>query len=444
LKESLSDPICSRTTPAGVSAIAAIRCSGRDILKKIKGLLPNLRETRPRRAYLLSFIEDGNFIDEVLFTYFKGPFSYTGEDVIELTFHGNPVIVQRAMEALLSVGFREALPGEFTRRAVINGKIDLVKAEAINAMITSKSEKALYAATRSYLGELSKETDSLRREMIEILAMIEVELNYPEEFESDYVGLNSRVEKLRTRIDDFVKISQNGITLHQGVKTAIVGETNVGKSTLLNALLRKDRAIVSDIPGTTRDTIEEDLNISGYLFRVVDTAGIRTTNDRIEEMGVERTMQAIDSSDLIILLNDTTTSENCNLSNDLIKKGKRIIFVANKADIKPVESDEYDVVISAKTGEGISKLERLMLDRTRDLTEIEAASGIIVSPRQRAKLLQSFSYLGDVLQALEERRTIDIIGTLIEQAIRSLDEIVGRNVTDDLLETIFSEFCVGK
>ncbi|HNU23250.1 MAG TPA: tRNA uridine-5-carboxymethylaminomethyl(34) synthesis GTPase MnmE [Mesotoga sp.] len=436
------DIICALSTPRGVSATSVVRCSGPRVLERIRYLISGPRSLQPRRAYVAEFVEGDRFIDEVVVVFFEGPASYTGEDMLEISFHGNPIIVENALEALFRAGSRMALPGEFTKRAVLNGKFDLIKAEAINALITSKTERALEAAVKSFTGGLSEEVVSFREKMIRLLAAVEVELNYPDEVETDYSSLRGELLDLRNEIAHFVNSSENGIILSRGIKTAIVGETNVGKSTLLNALLKRDRAIVSDLPGTTRDTIEEDLNIEGVLFNVVDTAGIREATDAVEELGIKRSLKAIEEADLVILLRDPHDQENRDLEEDLRNGRKRLIVAANKSDIRKIESGSYDVIISAKTGEGIRDLEKLMLKKTDDITSIE--DSVIISARQKQKLSDSVDCIDKSIEAIDSLITVDVVSTMIEQAARSLDELLGTNVTEDLLNRIFGDFCVGK
>ncbi|WP_292588227.1 tRNA uridine-5-carboxymethylaminomethyl(34) synthesis GTPase MnmE [Mesotoga sp. UBA5557] len=436
------DIICALSTPRGVSATSVVRCSGPRVLERIRYLISGPKSLQPRRAYVAEFFEGDRFIDEVVVVFFEGPASYTGEDMLEISFHGNPIIVENALEALFRAGSRMALPGEFTKRAVLNGKFDLIKAEAINALITSKTERALEAAVKSFTGGLSEEVVSFREKMIRLLAAVEVELNYPDEVETDYSSLRGELLDLRNEIAHFVNSSENGIILSRGIKTAIVGETNVGKSTLLNALLKRDRAIVSDLPGTTRDTIEEDLNIEGVLFNVVDTAGIREATDAVEELGIKRSLKAIEEADLVILLRDPHNQENRDLEEDLRNGRKRLIVAANKSDIRKIESGSYDVIISAKTGEGIRDLEKLMLKKTDDITSIE--DSVIISARQKQKLSDSVDCIDKSIEAIDSLITVDVVSTMIEQAARSLDELLGTNVTEDLLNRIFSDFCVGK
>ncbi|WP_292593399.1 MULTISPECIES: tRNA uridine-5-carboxymethylaminomethyl(34) synthesis GTPase MnmE [unclassified Mesotoga] len=436
------DIICALSTPRGVSATSVVRCSGPRVQERIRYLISGPRSLQPRRAYVAEFVEGDRFIDEVVVVFFEGPASYTGEDMLEISFHGNPIIVENALEALFRAGSRMALPGEFTKRAVLNGKFDLIKAEAINALITSKTERALEAAVKSFTGGLSEEVVSFREKMIRLLAAVEVELNYPDEVETDYSSLRGELLDLRNEIAHFVNSSENGIILSRGIKTAIVGETNVGKSTLLNALLKRDRAIVSDLPGTTRDTIEEDLNIEGVLFNVVDTAGIREATDAVEELGIKRSLKAIEEADLVILLRDPHDQENRDLEEDLRNGRKRLIVAANKSDIRKIESGSYDVIISARTGEGIRDLEKLMLKKTDDITSIE--DSVIISARQKQKLSDSVDCIDKSIEAIDSLITVDVVSTMIEQAARSLDELLGTNVTEDLLNRIFSDFCVGK
>lgn len=442
LRTLFEDIICALSTPRGVSATSVVRCSGPRVQERIRYLISGPRSLQPRRAYVAEFVEGDRFIDEVVVVFFEGPASYTGEDMLEISFHGNPIIVENALKALFRAGSRMALPGEFTKRAVLNGKFDLIKAEAINALITSKTERALEAAVKSFTGGLSEEVVSFREKMIRLLAAVEVELNYPDEVETDYSSLRGELLDLRNEIAHFVNSSENGIILSRGIKTAIVGETNVGKSTLLNALLKRDRAIVSDLPGTTRDTIEEDLNIEGVLFNVVDTAGIREATDAVEELGIKRSLKAIEEADLVILLRDPHNQENRDLEEDLRNGRKRLIVAANKSDIRKIESGSYDVIISARTGEGIRDLEKLMLKKTDDITSIE--DSVIISARQKQKLSDSVDCIDKSIEAIDSLITVDVVSTMIEQAARSLDELLGTNVTEDLLNRIFGDFCVGK
>lgn len=437
-----NDPVCALSTPRGLSATAVIRCSGKGIVSRISHLLPDLKTLKPRHAHLTSFMEGDRYIDEVVVVFFQGPASYTGEDLVELSFHGNPLIIENALESLFRVGFRMALPGEFTKRAVLNGKFDLVKAEAINALIASKTEKSLEAAIKSFRGSLSEEVASFREKMVRLLASVEVELNYPDEIETDYSSLYDELVSLKKEMCEFIEKSRNGVVISQGIKTAIVGETNVGKSTLLNALLKRDRAIVSEIPGTTRDTIEEDLNIGGVLFRVIDTAGIRQAENEIEVLGIERSLKAIEEAELVILLRDPHNPESKDLEEGLRNKGKRLIVAANKSDIRKVEQHHFDVVISARTGEGLKDLEKLMLKRTEEITSI--GDEVIISARQKQKLLDAVDYIARSIEAIEGNITVDVLSTMIEQAARSLDELLGTHITEDVLERIFSDFCVGK
>jgi len=440
------DRICAVASPIGVSAIGMIRCSGEGVHSVVMPFLKGIRGIESRLAKRAEFVCGNRTIDEVVAVFFSKPSSYTGEDMVEITFHGSPLILQNALQCLMSKGMRLALPGEFTKRAVLNGKMDLIKAESINAMISAPTSRALEAAMSAFKGGLSVGIEKLRRKLIGVLAEIEVELNYPEEHLSDRKSLRKELASISFQLSDMVSRGQNGIVLTQGIKTVIVGRPNVGKSTLLNTLLRKDRAIVTDIPGTTRDTIEEALNVGGTYFRIIDTAGIRMDADGIEYLGVKRSLNVIGEADLCLFVIDLSDpEEDLHLLEQLSESMKRYIVVGNKKDLEKDESQfsGCDVKISARSGNGLEELEKTMKEKTWEITEL-GNDEVIVSERQKSLLVECIDILNDAVVSLDRNEGIDIASSLLSQSLLSLDELTGRRATEDLLDSIFSNFCVGK
>lgn len=439
----IHDPICAIATSPGISALGIIRCSGEGSWEK---LLPfvNVTDPKPWRLYLTPFTINGEMIDEVMIAFYKSPKSYTGEDMVELISHGSPLILRIILQELIKVGFRQALPGEFTKRAVLNGKMDLIKAESIETLVSAHSKKALKAALSNYSGRLSQTINRIRETLLELLAKVEVELNYPDEIEGSDDEIIRELEKTLSRVKKLIRHGENGIVAVNGVKTVIAGRTNVGKSTLLNALLRRDRAIVTDIPGTTRDTIEEDISINGIYFRLVDTAGIRESSDKVERIGIERSLKQIKEADLVLFMVDLIEPENdLELYEKLRKEFRHSILIGNKLDMVEKCPDGFDVCISAKTGRGIDKLENLMVERTQDITELYPDE-VFVTERQLALVQRSVEMMEEILEALKSGITPDVVGSYLQQIIFIYDELTGRYSAEDLLDKIFGNFCVGK
>lgn len=438
------DKICAVSTPVGISATGTIKCSGHGTLETLRTFMPGLKKIEPRKVYLTKFIYDNQVLDEIIVVFYSGPKSFTGEDMAEISFHGNPLILRLAMEKLMGKGFRQALPGEFTRRAVMNGKMDLIKAESIEALVNAKTRESLKAAASTYGGKLNQEIAKLREAFLELLAMVEVELNYPDDVSTDGKQLALKLKELIASARDFDKRAENGIVLMDGVKTAIVGRTNVGKSTLLNCLLRKERAIVTNVPGTTRDTIEEGINIDGIYFRLIDTAGIRESVDPVEKIGIDRSKKSLEEADLVLGVIDLAEpGGDTELLSRIREKTDRYIIVGNKTDMAKENSIECDVKISAKTGEGLRKLEKLMVMKTADITEL-GHEGVFITERQKALVEKAINISEELVADIDNGITPDIIGTYLQYAIQALDEITGRYCQDDLLDTIFRNFCVGK
>ncbi|TYB87253.1 MAG: tRNA uridine-5-carboxymethylaminomethyl(34) synthesis GTPase MnmE [Kosmotoga sp.] len=438
------EPICAIATYPAISAIGIIRCSGDKSWDLVQKFVSFSNKPKSRKMYLREFIDDNEVMDEINCVFYESPRTYTGENMVELFFHGSPVVLKTALEKLIGAGFREAQPGEFTKRAVMNGKMDLLKAESIESIVNAHTKEALKAAVTSYKGGLSKAIDRIRNKMVNLLAEIEVVLNYPDEMDVSREKIDNELTRIIKNLQELLKHGSNGIILTHGVKTVIAGRTNVGKSTLLNALLRRDRAIVTEVPGTTRDTIEEGLSISGVYFRIIDTAGIRPASDSVEKLGIDRSLRELEQADLVLFMIDLTSpKEDLELYEYYKTLFNNVIIVGNKRD-KAKEVPEYvDVSVSALKGSGLRELENTMLKVTENLRRIHHGE-LFVSERQRGSVKKAMDLLVETKNALDEGITVDIISSHINQSIRIIDELTGASVQDDIMNAIFSNFCVGK
>ena len=457
------DNICALATSSGIGAIAIIRVSGPDAISICDTLFKSVKagksllEQKSHTIHLGTIENKGQLIDEVLVSLFKGPNSYTGENVVEISCHGSTFIQQQILQTLIKKGCRTAEPGEFTFRAFMNGKMDLSQAEAVADLISSSNEKSHHLALAQMRGGFSSEIEALREELIKFASLIELELDFSTE-DVEFADrsqlqelLNRLKQVLRRLIDSFAL----GNVLKNGIPVAIVGEPNVGKSTLLNALLNDNRAIVSEIAGTTRDTIEDEIIIEGLSFRFIDTAGIRDTKDYIETIGIEKTFEKINQAKVLLYLFDGTTACYEKVSADLKKlkkhiKGKQLIVIANKMDqgdapqIKANFGDiENLLFISAKHKENIQHLKTLLTDKVKK--GILSNDDVIVSnSRHFEALSNALSNVVLVQEGLEVGISGDLLAMDIRQSLYHLGEITGEITTDDLLDSIFRDFCIGK
>ena len=480
------DTICAPATTPGTGAISVIRVSGPDTLSVTDKVIRCRKGSITEAAgYTIKFgeifDEEGSVVDEVLVSVFRAPHSYTGENSVEISCHASSYIVSSIMDLLYSAGARAAEPGEFTQRAFLNGKMDLAQAEAVADVIASQNAAAHRIAFNQMKGGFSSELRDMRGELLELVSLMELELDFSEEEVefADRTRLDSLLEKLISHISRLIESFRLGNAIKNGVPVAIAGATNTGKSTLLNALLGEDRAIVSDVHGTTRDTIEETLNIDGVLFRFIDTAGLRETSEIVEKIGIERTFKKIseaaivlgmvdltrdfettsetvreiisavdfESQKLVILLNKTDISEiNNNVStinfivSELENKGVTIStkestnLPANKAALIP---------ISAKTGSGISDLRTLLAASQRDLLN-DSDTTLVTNQRHVQALTDSRTSLLRVREGLASGLPTDLASQDIREAIYHLGSIVGEISTDEVLGNIFRNFCIGK
>jgi tRNA modification GTPase len=449
-----NDTIIALSTPPGSGAIGVIRLSGPDAIKICNSVFSG-KDLEQQASHTLHFgliKKDEELIDEVVAGLFVAPKSYTKENVVEISCHGSNYIIEQIINLLIAKGARPAKPGEFTLRAFLNGAFDLSQAEAVADLIASNSKASHDVAMQQMRGGFATELKALREQLIHFASMIELELDFAEE-DVEFANrdqLKSLVLKINRVLNRLIASFELGNVIKNGVPIVIAGKPNVGKSTLLNALLNEERAIVSDIAGTTRDTIEDELNIGGVVFRFIDTAGIRDTADIIEAKGVERTLEKMKQAKLIIYMADAsqTVAEIQEQLNGLVHAGIPYLVLINKADLlseaeKAVYSDLNVYFISAKENIGIEKLKKTLLSQV-NLLHINTSETMVTNIRHVEALKQTENALSKVLSNVDNPVTSDFLAMDIKQALHYLGEITGTVTTDDLLENIFTKFCIGK
>jgi len=459
--------ICAISTPPGMGAIAIIRLAGEnaiDIADKAFRSPQSGKTLAGQKANTLHFghIADGEeTIDEVVVALFRAPHSFTGEDIVEISCHGSVYIQQRILQLLVNKGARMALPGEFTKRAFLNGKMDLSQAEAVADLISSTNAAAHKVALKQMRGGFSDEISRLRGQLLHFIALIELELDFSEEDVefADRTQLIELTTKIETLLKKLVGSFQLGNVIKNGVPVAIVGETNVGKSTLLNALLNEDRAIVSDIHGTTRDVIEDVVNIDGTAFRFFDTAGLRETADAIETMGIERSYSKLDQAEIVLLVTDLMNPLPLILERiEKIRKrigNQHLIIVGNKVDVTGTErikeleesvrlSEKEDIIfISAKNRQNLDTLISL-LKRKINMQDLDAGNVIVTNVRHYEALTHAHEAIVRVIEGLHSGISGDFLAQDIRECLHYLGEITGEITTDEILGHIFKNFCIGK
>lgn len=470
--------ICALATPAG-GAIGIIRLSGSNAITITDKIFQsaNGKSLEEAKPYTLHYGEikdkDGNTIDDVLVSVFRAPHSYTGENSTEISCHGSRYILQQVLHRFTEVGCRQAEPGEYTRRAYLNGKMDLSQAEAVADLIASTNKATHKMALSQLKGHFSNELSLLREKLLKMTSLLELELDFSDHEELEFADrseLQELAEEINNKITTLAHSFETGNALKQGVAVAIVGKTNVGKSTLLNRLLHEEKAIVSDIHGTTRDVIEDTTLIDGITFRFIDTAGIRKTDDVVENIGIERTFQKMEEAKIVIWLLDEQPSASEIEEMKLKNQGKKLLVVFNKmdklendklafdkfthscgSDSSESESSEGEsneaespLFISARTGENVSSLEQALV-RAADIPEITENDVIITSARHYEALLRAHDSLSRVLESMEMGMSGDIIAEDLKMVLEELGEITGGQISSqETLNNIFKHFCIGK
>ena len=453
-----NDTICALATPAG-GAIAVIRISGPQALEILSHIYrPNSSQKSQLLANTIHYgtIQNttGDIIDDVLVSIFRAPHSYTGEDSVEISCHGSRYIISKVLELLILNGCRQALPGEYTQRAYLNGKMDLSQAEAVADLIASTNAATHKMAMSQLRGNFSSELGILREQLLKMTSLLELELDFSDHEDLEFADRSELLELAKNIDNKIVRLSQSfemGNAIKQGVPVAIIGKTNVGKSTLLNRLLHDDKAIVSSIHGTTRDVIEDTTIINGITFRFIDTAGIRNTTDEIERLGIERTYQKLSEAVIVLWVIDEIPDEKG--IKEIIKQtaGKSLIIIQNKIDKLPVFSNsvaDYKhpvLAISAKYGQGIEALEDAIF-KAANIPEISENDVIITSARHYEALIQAHETFLRVIDSLENNLSGDLIAEDLRLVLSQLSEITGKGIItpNEVLGNIFKNFCVGK
>ena len=447
------DTICAPATSVGAGAISIIRLSGPDSFRIVDEVV-EFRNGSASSAEGYS-VKYGSIpsVDDVLVSIFRAPHSYTGEDSAEISCHASVYIVSRILELLIAAGARNAGPGEFTRRAFVNGKMDLAQAEAVADVIASGSEAAHRVAFNQLRGKYSSELKALRDQLVQLASLMELELDFSEEEVefADRSRLRSLLDETSAHVQRLCDSFRAGNAIKSGVPVAIVGAVNSGKSTLLNALLGEDRAIVSDIPGTTRDTVEEVLTLGGVQFRFIDTAGIREASDTIEKIGIERSLQSLQKAELVLgVLDGSASPEEAGKAAALIKEhlspSQTLIMLFNKADLvaeDPTGFPACDLRISAKTGEGLEDL-RSRISESYSAASLSGDTTLVTNLRHYEALSRARADLSAVRSGLDSLTPTDLLAEDLRSAIRELGSIFGEIAPDEVLGRIFEGFCIGK
>lgn len=449
-----NDTIAAIATPPGIGAIGVLRISGDQAFEIIQKLFPSkdLKSQSANTIHVGYLKEGGKILDEVVLSLFKCPHSYTGEDVIEISCHGSPFVQQQVLDALIRNGARLAKAGEFTLRAFLNKKLDLTQAEAVGDLIASNTKASQNAALKNMRGGFSKVLHKLREELIKFSSLIELELDFGEEDVefADREKFSILINQISTTVHSLLESFKLGNVIKNGVSVAIVGKPNAGKSTLLNTLLNENRAIVSEIAGTTRDTIEEVININGILFRLIDTAGIREhSQDIIESMGVIKSKEKIKQADIVLYLfdvNEMNEKELSDMINEIREQNPNVIVVANKTDTYNEQLNEqfpYGIFISAKEKIGIDELKAALFEMAAG-TGLNTENVVVTNARHFEALMEISKSLEEIKSGLNNHISGDFLSIDINRCLYYLGSITGEISNEDRLDYIFSKFCIGK
>jgi tRNA modification GTPase len=438
--------IVALSTPPGRGAIAVLRLSGDQSLAIVKNLSPELQDVKVRHATLvrLRYPSNQEVLDEVIITYFKGPHSVTGEDVVEISCHGSPTIVRQILDQALQFGARLADPGEFTLRALRNGKINLAQAEAVRDLIAAQTEAAVKQASRQVGGELSRTLGEFEERLTRVIVLLESALEFVEDDlpANEIEAVVQLLVSTQSGIDGLAKSYSAGRLLQNGIKVAIVGSPNVGKSSLFNQLVEQDRAIVTHIPGTTRDTLTQSIDIGGIPVVLIDTAGMRETDDSVETLGIERTRQAMNDADLVLQVVDSSDANSEFLEGITTPS----ILVLNKSDLGPSQIDapgSNSVHVSALTGDGLDDLRAAIL-QSLNRSDTSNEGLLITNARHFDLLTQTSKEMDHAVELLNMKATEELVLVPLHNALRYLGQITGETTSEDILSQIFATFCIGK
>ena len=446
------DTIVALATPSGIGAISIIRLSGPSSIAAVDSVFNGKEKIINAKTHTIHYghiYENQDLIDDVLVSVFKGPNSYTGEDSIEISSHGSPIIVQKIISLLLkNEDVRVAEPGEFTKRAFLNNKIDLAQAEAVADLINSRTVISFRGARNQLNGLLSSKVDEIRQKLVNISSFLELGLDFAEE-NIEFIKENELISKIgdiSLEVENLINTFTFGKLIKEGVNVVIIGEPNVGKSSILNYLVKESRSIVSNIPGTTRDTIQEEISLDGILVKIYDTAGLRISDEEIEKEGVQRSRIAIKNADLILFIGDVDLGFSTQIERDILdlNPSVKVIKVLNKIDLKSLNGILEDFKISAKTGEGMVHLIRGLKEKIIGESVYTEKDAIISNTRHYNCLLKSKQNLNKALETLERNLSGEFIASDIRAAELALAEIIGVVTPEDVLNNIFSKFCIGK
>ncbi len=442
------DTIAAVSTPLGEGGIGIVRLSGNDAYSIAESIFD--RSLSDRRLVYGHIIDPqtGEIVDEALVSYMKATHTYTREDIVEINCHGGVIPLQRILGLALKCGARVAEPGEFTLRAFLNGRIDLSQAESVMDIVQAKTSDSLRLAVEGLGGRLSLQIRYLRNELISVLAYLTAKIDFPED-EVEELDVLGPVEEAREQLQDLIDGADAGMVYRQGIRTAIVGRPNTGKSSLLNRLLRESRAIVTSVPGTTRDTLEEVVNLKGVPFVLVDTAGIIESKDLVESLGVERSRRSIEQASLVLLVVDTSEPVNdADRKIFSLLESKTVVVAANKSDLSSIadlsELNWPIIDTSALTGEGLENLEKKMVELALGGRVASSDVFLVTNVRHKEALQRAESHLSGAQQSLGKSMPDDFVTIDLTSALNALGEITGETVTEELLQTIFSRFCIGK
>ena len=438
------DTICAISTPQGSGGIAVVRLSGDEAIRIAESLTCPLQDAKGYTLRHTRLHRGEEMLDEVMLSVYRAPHSYTGEDVVEIACHGSLYIQQEVLRWLVEAGCRIALPGEFTRRAFMNGKMDLTQAEAVADLIAAETKAEKDLALSQLKGSVSTELNSLREELLHFTSLVELELDFADHEELEFADrseLHKLAEKIEVRLRELIQSFRTGNAIRNGIPVAIVGAPNVGKSTLLNALVGEQRAIVSDIQGTTRDTIEDSLILDGILFRLIDTAGLRETDDTLENLGIERSRQAVEKAQIIL----SVTERGKDFAQITVHEGQTLIPIYNKVDLL-MPDERMNLIdglcISAKHG-AIDSLKTKLINVAKASMQTNAV--MLSNARHYEALTRAHSHLQRVLDGLQQQISGDLLAEDLRLTIDTLAEITGGQITpNEVLENIFKNFCVGK